>query len=133
MNKMNIMKTEINVTQKKRIAVVAPFKKRKALIDWSYFNKDMLNNHELIANSYNAHILEGIVNTSITSLTGNNLDELGQLSIMIQNKKVDIVYFFENPVKIALVDNSVKDLIDLAGKMKIDIQVAGQQLPFPKA
>lgn len=127
------MKTEMNGNKKKRIAVVAPFKKRKALIDWSYFNKDMLSNHELIANSYNAHILEGIVNTSIISLGDADLDELEQISVMIRNKKIDSVYFFENPQKASLVNNAVKELIEVAGKLKIDIQEAGQQLTIAKA
>ena len=89
----------MNSSTIKRIAVVASADKRKELIEWAYDNKQMLAGHALIATSFAADILEGTVNTTVLKLSADNLGGYNQLATMMQNNEVDVIFFFENPLR----------------------------------
>lgn len=127
------MKNPNNLTAIKRIAVVAPADKRKELIEWSYTNKEMLGSHELIAVSDTAHVLEGTVNKSVDTLPRESAGGYDHLAAMMRNKKVDIIFFFENPMRSFRQDDTMRRLLDIALDMNIVIAGTRSGVDFMKA
>jgi methylglyoxal synthase len=127
------MKNVNNLFPVKRIAVVASDDKRKELIEWSYFNRDILSNHELIATYSTANLLEGTVNRPVYKIPVNHAEGYQQLYTMIQDKKVDVIFFFENPMKTERLDDSMLKLLDIALEMNIVIASNGSRLDFMSA
>ena len=123
--KVKIMSTEINNKEVKRIAIVASVDKRKELIEWSYDNKDMLSGHELIATAFAAELLEGTVNKNVFKLPAENIGGYNQLAAMMQNNQVDVIFFFENPLRNSRYDNNLNKLLDIA--LEMNIVIAGTQ------
>lgn len=52
----------------KRIALVAHDNKKNDLVDWAYFNKDFLSNHELIATGSTGELIEKKLNVPVVKL-----------------------------------------------------------------
>lgn len=127
------MKNPNNLTATKRIAVVAPADKRKELIEWSYTNRQMLGSHELIAVADTARLLEGTVNKSVAALPRENAGGYEQLAAMMRGKKVDIIFFLENPMKSFRQEDTMRRLLDIALDMHIVIAGMRSGVDFMKA
>ena len=127
------MKNVNHLFPTKRIAVVAPEEKRKELIEWSYFNKNVLANHDLIATYTTANLLEGTVNKPVYKLSVDHAGGYQQLYTMIQDKKVDVILFFDNPMKTVGADDSMRKLLDIALEMNIVIANNGSRQEFMSA
>ena len=127
------MTSENNNTAVKRIAIIASIDKRKELIEWSYFNRDVLANHELIATNANAKVLEGTVHKPVYELSGERGGAYHQLVAMMQDKKVDLIFFFENPMRTLRPNNIKRKLLDTALEMNIVIAGERSALDFLRA
>ncbi len=66
-----MMTRQMNET--KQIAFAAGVVNRKALIEWSYYNQEILKNHVLIATGITADILEGTIGVTVTRLANGAL------------------------------------------------------------
>ena len=88
----------LSKTNKKRIAVVAHQNKKVDLINWSYYNKNVLMQHEIIAIGKAGNILEGTINIPVQKLMTGPFGGDQQLSAMIEEGKIDIIIFFSNPI-----------------------------------
>ena len=98
----------------KRIAFAANDNNRKSLIEWSYYNQDILKNHELIATGVLADILEGTVGVPVTKLQDRAAGANRQLGAMIADQQIDILLFFWDPVQPLQSANGVRALHDMA-------------------
>jgi len=98
----------------KRIAFVASDNNRKSLIEWSYYNQEILKDHELIATGAMADILEGTVAVPVTRLHDGAAAANQQLAAMIKGQKIDILLFFWDPVQPLQFENGVRALHDMA-------------------
>jgi len=98
----------------KRIAFAANDNNRKSLIEWSYYNQDILKNHELIATGVLADILEGTVGVPVTKLQDGAAAANHQLGAMIADQQIDILLFFWDPVQPLQSGNGVRALHDIA-------------------
>lgn len=98
----------------KRIAFAASDNNRKSLIEWSYYNQDILKQHELIATGPMADILEGTIGTPVTRLADGPAAANQQLAAMIAEQKIDILFFFWDPVQPLQVENGIRALHDMA-------------------
>lgn len=78
----------------KNIAFVASDNKNSELIEWSYFNRDLLLKHEIIATGSAIKILEGTLNKPVTRLISGPLGGYRMLADMIAEGKIDILVFF---------------------------------------
>ena len=101
----------INIKNTKRIAFVVHDDKKSELIEWSYFNKDILMQHEIIAPGNAANILEGTLNKPISKLPDG---EFHLLSSLITEGKIDIVIFFWNTNETQMQKNGIKALLRTA-------------------
>jgi methylglyoxal synthase len=127
------MKNETVLTSAKRIAVVASPGKRKELIEWSYYNKNILAGHELIATKHTANILEGTLNKPVYQLPGEDIGGLHELVAMIHAKEVDVIFFFENPMRTLRPDDTTRKLLDAALEMNIVIAGDRSNVDFMQA
>ena len=112
-----------NIKEKaaKRIAIVADDNKRTQLIEWSYFNKDLLAQHELTAISETAEILDGTLKVPVKKLFTRYTGGYEQLAGLIETNKIDILFFFAEPDMEKEKDNDLKKLLVLAAKHNIMI------------
>ena len=113
------MNNTINKKAARRIAVVADENKRTSLIEWSYFNKDVLAQHELIAISETAEILEGTLKRPVQKLFTRHTGGYEQLAGLIEAEEIDILFFFAEPAIEKEMDNDLKKLLVLAAKNNI--------------
>lgn len=113
------MNKNIKVKAAKRIAIVADDNKRTELIEWSYFNKDILAQQDLTAISETAEILEGTLKLPVKKLFTRYTGGYDQLAGLIETNKIDILFFFAEPDMEKEKDNDLKKLLVLAAKHNI--------------
>ena len=103
----------------KRIAIIAHDSMKNELIEWSFQNREILAQHEIIAAGYTAYILEGTLNIPVNKQVPNNLGGYQQIGSMITEGKVDAIIFLWDRKKTEAFDNDIKSLICLAEQHNI--------------
>ena len=91
------MNNKIKEKAAKRIAIVADDNKRTELIEWSYFNKEILEQHELTAISETAEVLEGTLKSPVKKLFTRDTGGYEELAELMEANKIDILFFFAEP------------------------------------
>src|SRR4030095_307758 len=109
----------------KNIAFVVNDSKKSELIEWSYFNKELLLPHEIIATGAAGNILEGTLNKKINKLLNGPLGGYGQLAEMVTDGKIDAVIFFGTSGEAQARTNELDNLIETA--LLNNIIVAGNR------
>lgn len=82
------------MNKNKNIAIIAFESKKTDLIEWSYFNKDILMSHQIIAIGFAANILEGTLNKKIEHIEPGNFGGFRQLCNLIIENKIDAIIIF---------------------------------------
>ena len=113
------MNNKKNATATKSIAIVATDNKRTDLIEWSYFNKELLTRHQLTACGETAVIMEGTLNTEINKLFTADTGGYQQLAKLIENGKIDMLFFFAEPAPSVEKDLDLKNLLVVAAKHNV--------------
>jgi methylglyoxal synthase len=108
------MRNVRNINSVKRIAVIANDEKNKDLIQWSYYNKVLLNEHTIIAPGTEGNTLEGTLNKPVQKLLGGPLGGYEQLGEMISKGEVDVLVIFWDSVESQIQNNYVKALTKIA-------------------
>ncbi|OGG96831.1 MAG: methylglyoxal synthase [Candidatus Lambdaproteobacteria bacterium RIFOXYD12_FULL_49_8] len=98
----------------KRIALVAHDNRKKVLVEWSRFNKVILEKHLLWATGTTGALLEKEVGLKVTSLVSGPLGGDSQIGAMITEAKLDFLFFFWDPLAAQPHDTDVKALLRLA-------------------
>jgi methylglyoxal synthase len=92
--KKGFMMNNRTMKKTKNIAFVASDNKNSELIEWSYFNRDLLLKHEIIATGSAIKILEGTFNKPVHKLISGPLGGYRMLADIIAEGKIDILVFF---------------------------------------
>jgi len=98
----------------KKIALVAHDNKKKDLIEWAYYNRTVLLQHELIATGTTGKLLEEKLGRSVKKLLSGPLGGDQQMGAMIAEEKLDMMVFFWDPMEAQAHDSDVKALLRLA-------------------
>lgn len=106
------MKSQAN--QAKRIALVAHDKKKRDLVDWAYYNRELLSKYQLVATGTTGTLLEERLDVPVKKLLSGPLGGDQQLGAMIAEGKIDVIIFFWDPLESHPHDSDVKALIRLA-------------------
>ncbi|MDI9338528.1 MAG: methylglyoxal synthase [Alphaproteobacteria bacterium] len=98
---------------KKTIAMIAHDHKKNDLIDWAYYNRDILNLHNLIATGTTGKMLEEKLNRDVTKLLSGPLGGDQEIGSLVANAKIDVIIFFWDPMEAQPHDSDVKALLRL--------------------
>ena len=98
----------------KRIALVAHDNKKKDLIEWAYYNRTVLSQHELFATGTTGKLLEEKLDQPVKKLLSGPLGGDQQMGAMVAEEKLDMMVFFWDPMEAQPHDRDVKALLRLA-------------------
>jgi methylglyoxal synthase len=100
--------------QYRKIALIAHDNKKRDLVEWARFNKDLLNQHELYATGTTGRLLESELGLRITKLKSGPLGGDQQIGAKIADGIIDFVIFFWDPLEPHPHDTDVKALLRIA-------------------
>jgi len=116
---MNAVK--IPMMHDKKIALVAHDNKKRDLLEWATFNRDLLAHHEVYATGTTAGILELHLSFPIHKLQSGPLGGDQQIGARIASREIDFLIFFWDPLEPQPHDPDVKALLRMAVVWNIPI------------
>jgi methylglyoxal synthase len=104
----------ITMDRRKKIALVAHDNKKKDLLEWAGYNRDLLAEHELYATGTTGRMIGEALKMPITRLQSGPLGGDQQVGARIAEGIVDFLIFFWDPLHPAPHDPDVKALLRIA-------------------
>lgn len=109
---MKYVKKPINKI--KNIALVTHDHKKHDLLEWVKFNKKLLQGHNIFATGTTGRLLEEILEISIHKFQSGPLGGDQQIGSHIADNKIDMLFFFWDPLEPQPHDSDVKALLRIA-------------------
>jgi methylglyoxal synthase len=112
---------KIAMEHDKKIALVAHDNKKRDLVEWAKFNRDLLAHHIVYATGTTGTILEKELGFPIIKLQSGPLGGDQQIGAKIVNDDIDFLIFFWDPLEPQPHDPDVKALLRMAVVWNIPI------------
>lgn len=98
----------------KKIALVAHDNKKRDLVEWAKYNRDLLAHHYVFATGTTGEILEKELDFPIIKLQSGPLGGDQQIGAKISENEIDFLIFFWDPLEPVPHDPDVKALLRMA-------------------
>lgn len=106
----------------RRIALIAHDNKKRDMLEWAEYNRDLLAGHELFATATTGRILEEELGLPVTRFRSGPLGGDQQIGARIAEGEIDLLVFLWDPLEPHPHDPDVKALLRVA--VVCDIPVA---------
>jgi methylglyoxal synthase len=112
---------KIAMEHDKKIALVAHDNKKRALVEWAKYNRELLAHHIVYATGTTGEILEQELGMTVTKLHSGPLGGDQQIGAKIADNEIDFLIFFWDPLEPQPHDPDVKALLRMAVVWNIPI------------
>ncbi len=112
---------KIAMARNKKIALVAHDNKKRDLVEWAKYNRDLLVFHSVCATGTTGELLESELGFRIAKLQSGPLGGDQQIGAKIVDRQIDFLIFFWDPLEPMPHDPDVKALLRMAVVWNIPI------------